>query len=111
MRDPVQHIGLQKAVAAGDHIVCAACVKAGNNVPVRRKGHRILYFIAVTLGQGTGQNGQHGNFQPANAGKSIGHKALLGGKLGLIAQMPKAASAAGAIHRAVRLHTAGAGGF
>ena len=72
--------------------------------------HRELHLVAVAVYVWRRQNIQHRHLQPANAAEGVQHAFLLGAQLSGIIQMPQAAPAAGAGHRAVHRDTVRRGG-
>ena len=106
----VQHAGLQLAVRAGDDAVGAPCVKADAGHAVLVYAHRELHLVAVAVYVWRRQNIQHRHLQPADAAEGIQHAFLLGAQLCGIIQMPQAAPAAGACHRAVHRNAVRRGG-
>ena len=105
----VQHAGLQLAVGAGHDAVGAACVKADAGQTVFVPPHRELHLVAVAVHLQRGQGGVDRHVQPADAAESVLHIVVLGPQLGLIAQVPQAAAAAGPGGGAVHLHPVGGG--
>lgn len=109
MPDLVQDGGLQFAVGAGDDPVAASGVKADAGFAVFVQPHRVLHFVAVAVHFGGGEDGLDLDVQPADPPEGVGYGGLLGLQLGLVAQMPQAAPAAGACHRAVGRDAVGGG--
>ena len=108
--DLVQHAGLQLAVRAGDDAVGASGVKADARRTVLVHAHRKLHLVAVAVHLRGGQDIQHRNLQPADAAEGVQHAFLFGAQLSGVVQMPQAAPAAGACHRAVHRNAVRRGG-
>lgn len=106
----VQHAGLQLAVRAGDDAVGAPGEKADARRTVLVYAHRELHLVAVAVYVWRRQNIQHRHLQPADAAEGIQHAFLFGAQLSGIIQMPQAAPAAGACHRAVHRNAVRRGG-
>ena len=102
--------GLQLAVGAGHNAVAAPGKKAGHNMPVLVGAHGQLDLVAVAVRVGCAQHVRHRYVQLAQPRKGVPYKLGLGGALGLIADMPQTAAAAGAGHRAVLPDAARPGG-
>src|SRR5699024_10987687 len=101
MTDLVQDGGLQFAVGAGDDPVAAPGVKTDAGLAVFVQPHRVLHFVAVAVHFGGGEDGLDLDVQPADPPEGVGYGGLLGLQLGLVAQVPQAAPAAGPGHGAV----------
>ena len=99
--DFIEDRRLQFAVLTGNDAVTAPGIKADAQMTIFVAAYRILYLVAVTVHFGRGENGLDGDIQPANPAERIRYRVLLGIELGLIAQVPQAAPAAGPCHRAV----------
>ena len=108
--DLVQHAGLQLAVRAGDDAVGTSGVKADARRTVLVHAHRELHLVAVAVHLRGGQDIQHRNLQPADAAEGVQHAFLLGAQFCGVVQMPQAAPAAGACHRAVHRDAVRRGG-
>lgn len=108
--DLVQNAGLQLAVRAGDDAVGAPGVETDAGRAVFVHANRKLYLVAVAVYLRGGQNVQHRHLQPADAAEGIQHTFLLGAQLSGVVQMPQAAPAAGACHRAVHRDAVRRGG-
>ena len=102
--------GLQLAVGAGHNAVAAPGKKAGHNMPVLVGAHGQLDLVAVAVRVGRAQYVRHRYVQLAQPRKGVPYKLGFGGALGLIADMPQPAAAAGAGHRAVLPDAARPGG-
>ena len=109
MPDLVQDGGLQFAVGAGDDPVAAPGVKADAGFPVFVQPHRELHFVAVAVHFGGGEDGLDLDVQPADPPEGVGYGGLLGLQLGLVAQVPQTAPAAGSGHGAVGRDAVGGG--
>ena len=75
--------------------------KAGHNMPVLVGAHGQLDLVAVAVRVGCAQHVRHRYVQLAQPRKGVPYKLGLGGALGLIADMPQPAAAAGAGDSAV----------
>ena len=80
-------------------------VKADAGYAVLVHAHRELHLVAVAVHLRGGQNVQHRHLQPADAAEGVQHTFLFGTQLCGVVQMPQAAPAAGACHRAVHRNT------
>ena len=91
--------------------MAAPGVKADAGFPVFVQPHRELHFVAVAVHLGGGEDGLDLDVQPADPPEGVGHGGLFGLQLGLVAQVPQTAPAAGSGHGAVGRDTVGGGCF
>ena len=102
-----EELGLQQAVFAGHDPVRVRRVEPEAGVAVFVEGHRELGLVAVAQGLFGPEHREHVHAEVGDALEGV-HDALpLVAQLGLIGDVPVAASAAAACHRTVRRHAVG----